>query len=48
VWSIADDSNGGTWVGTSTGLFHLDSDGRVVRLFRHDATQPDSLPQDKI
>ena len=46
VWSIGGD--GGTWVGTSTGLFHLDSQGQVVRLFRHDAAQPDSLPQNKI
>jgi diguanylate cyclase (GGDEF)-like protein len=48
VWSISGDGDGGIWVATSTGLFHLDSHGQVVRLFRHDAAQPGSLPQDKI
>ena len=48
VWSIDDDGAGGTWVGTSTGLFHLDSEGQVVRLFRHDGVDPHSLPRDKI
>jgi diguanylate cyclase (GGDEF)-like protein len=48
VWSIDDDGDGGLWVGTSTGLFHLDAQGAVVRLFRHGDAQPDSLPQDKV
>jgi diguanylate cyclase (GGDEF)-like protein len=51
VWQIADDADGGLWVATSTGLFHLDAAGHVLARVRGgdlaDGT-PGALPFDKI
>lgn len=51
VWQIADDGDGGLWVATSTGLFHLDGKGHVLARVRGgdgaDGT-PGALPFDKV
>jgi diguanylate cyclase (GGDEF)-like protein len=48
VWSIDDDGAGGLWVATGAGLFRLDSHLNVIARQRHDARQPESLPDDQI
>src|SRR6185437_1596627 len=45
---VVDDGAGGVWVATDGGLDHLHGDtGRIDHL-RHDAADPDSLPDDRI
>lgn len=46
VWSMDDDRMGGLWIGTSTGLFHIDRSGRILARLRHGAAG--GLPADKV
>jgi diguanylate cyclase (GGDEF)-like protein len=48
VWSIDDDGAGGEWIGTSTGVFHLDAGGRLAGSLHHDGARAGSLPGDKV
>ncbi len=48
VGGITDDGAGGLWIGTDDGLRHLDPKSRAVQAWRHSATDPASLPNDKI
>jgi ligand-binding sensor domain-containing protein/signal transduction histidine kinase len=46
--SIADDGAGGIWVATMDGLDQLSPKEGVVRHFRHDESDPNSLPDNQI
>jgi len=43
VQSLMLDRHGALWVATRGGLFLLDADGRMLRAWRHDPADPDSL-----
>ena len=45
---IADDGAGGMWVATDGGLDHLHGDSGLIEHLRHDANDPNSLPDDRI
>ena len=46
--SIADDGKAGLWIGTESGLDHLDPATGKISTLRHDAHDPDSLPNDRV
>jgi diguanylate cyclase (GGDEF)-like protein len=48
VWAIDDDGEGGLFIATHSGLFHLDASGHIDQQMRHDPGQPDSLPDTEI
>ncbi len=48
VWAIDDDGNGGIWVATGSGLYHVNHDGRVAGHLKHQAGQAASLPDDAV
>jgi len=48
VWAIDDDGAGGVWAATSSGLFHLDGEGRVIGELHHRAGDAASLPDDTV
>ncbi|UXI68083.1 ligand-binding sensor domain-containing diguanylate cyclase [Tahibacter amnicola] len=48
VRAIADDGDGGLWVGSNGGLDRLDAQGRAVGHWRHDPADPESLPHDRV
>jgi signal transduction histidine kinase/ligand-binding sensor domain-containing protein/CheY-like chemotaxis protein/HPt (histidine-containing phosphotransfer) domain-containing protein len=49
VSAVVEDENGSLWVGTfDGGLDHIDSTGKLIESFRHDAQRPASLASDGV
>ena len=49
VSAIIEDQTGSLWVGTfDGGLDHIDSTGKLIESFRHDAQRPASLASDEV
>src|SRR5262249_34885137 len=49
VWAVHEDQHGVLWVGTGGhGLFSLDRDRRILRRYRHNPRNPESLSDDDV
>jgi signal transduction histidine kinase/ligand-binding sensor domain-containing protein len=46
AWAILEDRKGALWVGTEYGLIRLDVDRKQLVRYRHNSSDPDSLPAD--